>query len=229
MGMFLSLSGVIGRSENQVADALKKYAVSVDGSLEKLKLHAGKENCCVLSELNGNTSIAYPNDYLEWDDSSAFISRELQAPVFSFHIHDGDLWMYVLYADGLAVDRFNPIPDYWEEIGEEEKTSWKGEAGTIIKYVNQVKKEDIEKYLTFWNTDPEEQQKAYPDDKYGNEDWQLLDFMRKLGLPYPFDDDVEPAGTTYQLWTKTLPLQQHSAEDTLNSDGQTKKPWWKFW
>jgi len=52
---------------------------------------------------------------LEWDESSAFLSRELQAPVFSFHIHDGDLWMYILHVNGLAVDQFNPVPDYWDD------------------------------------------------------------------------------------------------------------------
>ncbi len=35
---------------------------------------------------NNNTTIFYPYAYLEWDKSSEFISGELNAPVFSFHV-----------------------------------------------------------------------------------------------------------------------------------------------
>jgi hypothetical protein len=43
--------------------------------------------------------------------------------------------------------------------------------------------------------------KAYPTDEFAQEDWQLLDFMKKLKLPYPIDDDGNPKGQVYKLWT----------------------------
>ena len=135
MGMFLSLSGVIGKTQSEVVASLTNYVKNVDGGLEKDNdLVTNDDNCCVIEEANGNTTIFNPYGYLEWDKSSEFISRELKTPVFSCHIHDGDLWMYVLYHNGEIVDQFNPIPDYWDDnISIEETKSWSGNASEIVK------------------------------------------------------------------------------------------------
>ena len=82
--------------------SLTRYAQSVNGGLEKANLSIDNDNCCVITEANGNTTVLNPDDFLEWDASSEFISGDLNAPVFSFHIHDGDLWMYTLFANGNA-------------------------------------------------------------------------------------------------------------------------------
>lgn len=76
-----------------------------------------------------------------------------------------------------------------------------------------------------WDTDADESEKAYPDDAYEQEDWQLLDFMKKLGLPYPLHDDGATKGETYKLWTGELRLQEGVAKKA----GKGAKPWWKFW
>jgi hypothetical protein len=233
MGMFLSMTSVIGRAEDDVLQSLKKYAHSVDGGLETETMSLEDNNCCVIEESNGNSSVFYSYAYLEWDKSSEFISRDLHAPVFSFHVHDGDLWMYVLYFNGEIVDQFNPIPDYWvEDVSAEEMQRWKGNAATVAKYVPSIKKEDIENYLIRWNLEADETSKAYPSDEYSQEDWQLLDFLKKIGLPYPIDDDNNPKGKTFKLWTKELPLIRptNNVQPTTNSIvASTKKPWWKFW
>lgn len=133
--------------------------------------------------------------------------QRIGAPVFSFHIHDGDLLMYVLYVNGEVVDQFNPIPDYWDEhVSDEEIESWKGDASIVSRYISTLSPTQIEKYLTRWNLDADETNKAYEDDEFVNEDWQLLDFMRKCGLPYPFDEDGNPKGQSYKLWTDELQL-----------------------
>jgi hypothetical protein len=214
-----------------VVNSLSHYAATVGGGLEKAHIPIDHHNCGVVEEGGGNTTIFYPYDYLEWDKSSQFISRELQAPVFSFHIHDGDLWMYMLYVNGEIVDQFNPIPDYWDEnIDDAEMESWKGDARKIAKYVNAVSPKDIDKYLVRWDLDDEESEKAYPDDEFAQEDWQLLDFMGKLGLPYPLDDDGMPKGDTFKLWTKEFPLkQQPSTATTQVESNANRRPWWKFW
>ena len=84
-----------------------------------------------------------------------------------------------------------------------------------------------------WNLDAEEVGKAYADDEFTNEDWQLLDFMKKLGLPYPLDDDGNPKGQVYKLWTKELRLKSKTNISSLKQierDVQIiTKPWWKFW
>ena len=206
MGNFIALSGVIGKTESEVLTSLKNYASSVEGGIIRDDtLDAESDNCCIIEEANSNTTIFYPYGYLEWDASSEFISKELNAAVFSFHIHDGDLWMYILYHNGQVVDQFNPIPDYWgEDLGEDEIESWKGNASAIAKYVPYINIKDIENYLVRWDLEEEEDTKAYPTDESGKEEWQLVDFMTKLKLPYPIDDDGKPKGHTYRYWTNQL-------------------------
>jgi hypothetical protein len=206
MGMFLSLTSVVGKTQNEVVNSLTNYAKSVGGGLKKENLSIDNDNCCVIEEAIGNTTIFNPYAYLEWDKSSEFISKDLNAPVFSFHIHDGDLWMYVFFVNGEIVDQFNPIPDYWDDsISVEEIESWKGDASILVKYLNNVKQLNIEKYLVRWDLESEENGKAYVDDEFTNEDWQLLDFMKRIGLPYPLDENGNPKGQIYKLWTKELP------------------------
>lgn len=76
MGMFLSLSGVIGKPEDQVVRSLTNYARSVNGGLQPEPLTPDNNNCCLIKESNNNTTIFYPYAYAEWDKSSEFISRE---------------------------------------------------------------------------------------------------------------------------------------------------------
>lgn len=203
MGIFLSLTGVIGKTQNEVSNGLAAYAASKDGGLEKKVLRPDDSHCCVIEEAAGNTTVLYPDAYLEWDESSRFLSQELKASVFSFHIHDGDWWSYFLFADGEVVDRFNPVPDYWEDLAEEEMDAWKGDAAVVANHSGIVKA-DVENYLVRWNPETTET-KAYPGDEFEQTDWQLLDFMKKLRLPYPLDEQGRPTGQTYKLWTNELP------------------------
>ena len=71
MGMFLSLTSVLGKTQNEVVTSLKKYAESAGGGLEKENLSIENDNCCVIEEANGNTTIFNPYAYLEWDKSSS--------------------------------------------------------------------------------------------------------------------------------------------------------------
>ena len=233
MGMFLALSGVIGKTHKEVLASLTNYANSVNGGLQQEdNINSDNDNCCIVEEADGNTTIVYPDGYLEWDDSSAFISGELNAVVFSMHIHDGDFWMYKLYSNGQIVDQFNPIPDYWEDnIGDAEIESWRGNAATVAKHVSYINPIDIAYYLVRWDLDEEEPSKAYPTDVYSKEDWQLVDFMDKLKLPYPLDDNGDSKGLTYKLWTKQLKLadEAKSTGSVSAKAADSNKPWWKFW
>lgn len=246
MGLFLGLSGIIGKSQEEVVASLSRYLSMTGGGLGAAMLDVNDPDCCILDTANGNTTIIYPGSYLEWDDSSAFISNDLKSPVFSLHIHDGDFWIYLLYVDGQVVDQFNPIPDYWDDnISLEDKEICKGNAEIVAKYVPGLNPDDIDKYLTTWQLDDEERVKAYPSDEYVQEDWQLLDFMRKLGLPYPLDDNFKAIGKTYRLWTKQLklhaPIEIAASINALPSKEanpqvtvvvgapQKRKAWWRFW
>ncbi|MBX2924362.1 MAG: hypothetical protein KF746_19325 [Chitinophagaceae bacterium] len=136
----------------------------------------------------------------------------------------------VLYKDGEVIDQFNPIPDYWDaNISDEEIGSWKGNAKTIAELFPFIKTSDIDKYLVRWDLEEEEPSKAYSTDEFTKEDWQLVDFMTKLKLPYPIDDNGNPKGQTYKLWTSQLKLVTQQSKSELKHETKSKKPWWKFW
>ena len=203
MGLFLSMSGVVGGNEDSVIDALRTYAEDNDGSLEQAELTTQDDGCLVVSEGVGGVTVLYPGDFFGWDSAAQYLSKRLGKPAFSFHIHDGDLWMYLLYENGEVVDQFNPVPDYWQELEDEERQSWRGNAAEVARRVPGLPPEQIAKYLVQWGDEvfeAAERKKAYATDRfYYGDDWQLVDFMGKLGLDYPLDDRGAPHGVTYRF------------------------------
>ena len=229
MGLFLDLSGIIGSDDTDVASSLKNYTKSVGGGLERADIDNSHKNFCVIESQNGNTTIFYPAYFTDWDGCSQFVSKELNTTVFSCHIHDGDLWMYTMFVKGEVMDRFCPIPDYWGDISQEEIDSWAGNAQLVAQYVPGLKAENIEKYLIRWDLDRDEE-KAYTDDEFTNCEWQLVDFLRKLNLPYPIDSEGNARGEIFKMWTKDLPLNEKPIPADGYRVGQIiEKPWWKFW
>jgi hypothetical protein len=114
--------------------------------------------------------------------------------------------MYVLYEDSEVVDQFNPVPDYWQELEDEERKSWGGNATAIARRVPGLAPEQIARYLLPWGEEVFEaaqRKKAYSSDQfYYGDDWQLVDFMGKLGMDYPVDDRGAPHGVTYRFKCK---------------------------
>ena len=50
--------------------------------------------------------------------------------------------------------------------------------------------EAISNYLFQWDLNEYDSDNAYADDEFPyNDCWQITDFMRRLGLAYPIDDD----------------------------------------
>jgi hypothetical protein len=189
MGLFLGLSGVANATSEQTEAALRKFAEDRRGLLEPVETAVElreDEQLLITESPQGHITVFYPDGFLEWDEASQHLSQTLGQPAFSFHIHDGDLWMYVLFSDGRQVDQFNPIPDYWEDISEAEAGNWAGNAAVISGNWPNLEPEKIQNFLRRWDSDGLESGRAYPDDEsgFGNE-WQLTDFMAKIGLTYP--------------------------------------------
>ncbi|MFD0991007.1 hypothetical protein ACFQ1R_12940 [Mariniflexile jejuense] len=223
MGLFLSMSGVIGKSKEDVEKYLKEYAKNNGGDLLKKSLENENPNFCVLNEKNGNVTVFYPSGFNEFGDVSKYLSEKLNCPVFFFHIHDGDLWLYFLYNKGELVDQFNPIPDYWDDnLSETEIDEQKGNPQIVEELVPNVKKEDIANYYVRWDLEAEPF-KAYPQDEFTNEDWQVVDYMNKIGLEYPISDNGIALGTVYKFW---IP---EPTEKNKEKKSYTSKKWWKFW
>lgn len=223
VGLFLSMSGVIGKTKVDVEKCLKEFTKNNGGEFKQENLDNENEKFCVLNEKNGNVTIFYPSGYNESGDISKYLSEKLNCPVFFFHIHDGDLWLYFLYNKGELVDQFNPIPDYWDDsLSKTEIDEQKGNPQIVAELVPNVKKENIANYYVRWDLEAEPF-KAYSQDEFTNEDWQVVDFMNKIGLEYPISDNGTALGTVYKFW---IP---EPTEKNKEKKSPTSKKWWKFW
>jgi hypothetical protein len=201
VGLFLAASGVIGADSAAVERSIGSFANAHGGTFESRAGRPDDPKLAIIAQCGPNTTVLYPRGFIGWDELSQHLSKELQLPVFSFHIHDGDLWMFILFDKGDKVTQFNPIPEYWEELDPQEKASWAGDAQAVCQHVRGLTPDSIKNYLVEWTEDVElSGRKAYADDEfaYGN-DWQLTDFMRRVGLQYPDRNDSTLDGQTFRL------------------------------
>ena len=232
MGMFLSLSAVWGKTKDEVVYCLNNYAITKGGGLEPAEMDGHHQHYCIIEETHGHTTIVYPTGYFLWDETSAYLSKALGTPVFFFHIHDSDLWMYELFVNGEIVDQFNPIPHYWDDhMSEEERQSWKGDVNMIAEHIPGVEITAIANYLVCWNVELRNPPKAYIDDEFViGDEWQLTDFMRKLGFAYALNDAGVPSGDWHKIYTnKFTPAIPAKVPVAAAVVAPPKKPWWKFW
>jgi hypothetical protein len=204
VGMFMAISGVANSSPSVVEEVLREFAVANAGTMEPTASCSDLSDALLIAESDNNVSVMYPDKFLKWDEASQHLSQSLDQPVFSFHIHDGDLWMYVLFARGQPADRFNPIPAYWDDnISDEERRAWRGNANVVAQCWPAVKPEAIERYLVEWHLGECQPAKAYADDRFAyNDCWQLTDFMGRLGLVYPIDDHGKVHAASYRFAVK---------------------------
>jgi hypothetical protein len=238
MGLFLAASGVLSPDGNAVRKAIASYVATTGGTFEPREGTTNDRNIGVMLTSDSTTTVLYPDGFSDWDGISKFLSVELKRPVFSFHIHDGDLWMFVAFNGGNEVAWFNPIPDYWERIDDEERTRWAGNAQSVASLVPGLAPDSIVRYFVTWTEDAlVEEQKSYDDDEFPiGVDWQLTDFMRRLGFVYPLDATGNPTGETFYL--KIRPQKQPPGEGSPpTTQPETPSPpsialvksWWKFW
>lgn len=190
MGLFLQAAILPKCRETDVRNAVEAVAEKglggFDDAYEGMYLIPEE---CRYKEYDGGVSILLNEDCCGYEALAEALSKEIETPVLLLYIYDGDYWGFFLYEKGLEMDRFSPVPDYFEDVSTEEIEKEKGNAEMIAKYFH-VDKASIEKYLVFWSEELLEKDmgKAYEDDEFQvGEDWQMADFMRKLGFPYEWE------------------------------------------
>ena len=124
MGLFLAMSSVVGAKPAEVEARVASYAAGRGGTFGPASGALPEDEDARLLESQGGVTLVYPHAFTEWDELSAKLSADLKKPTFSFHIHDGDLWIFVLFVDGEEAVKFNPIPDYWDELEADERDQW---------------------------------------------------------------------------------------------------------
>lgn len=177
MGLFLDIIGT-KKSARETTDVIANLVAS--GKFETFIFYCHEE-----PETHNTTVFFGAHDHFYGHSHlAADLSKDMLSPTLLLHIHDGDLWMYELFSNGACVDRHNPIPDYWAKISQTEKRSWKGDAKTFASAWGKIQPESVASYLVF-HEDINTETKAYHGDsfEYWNP-WQMLDFIKKIGLGY---------------------------------------------
>jgi hypothetical protein len=200
MGGFFTFCGIAGVGQADVERELRACAKEQGGRFAPDREGLSFPDGLVITPgASRRLSIVLPVSLERSEPLAKRLSQKFEAPVFLFHIHDGDFWMYWLFASGQQVDQFNPIPDYWGTTSsDQELNEWAGNAQAIAQNWPDLKPQQVERYLVSWDLESDEPGKSYPDDRYPYGDCQQLsDFMRRLGLKFPLDDEGNPVGDTY--------------------------------
>ncbi len=181
MGLFLHTVIIPQGSQREAADAMEKIA----GSHPDMELDASA--CQYLQRSNGVQILC---ECVVYERLAEALSLEIQRPILLLYIYDEDFWGYFLYENGVELDQFCPMPDYFEEVSAEEADRLSGDPLILSKYFS-VDPSDIQNYLCTWTEEMmDEDEKAYPEDECFQCDcWQMADFMEKLGFSYDFPED----------------------------------------
>lgn len=181
MGLFLQAVVALHAGEGAVRAALAEMEKNGDMGLVASE--------CQCRESRKGTAVLCNEACAGYGDLAKGLSEALEQPVLLLYIYDEDFWGYFFYEGGRELDCFQPIPDYFEEVPEEERGRMLGNSGLVSEYFG-VEEAEIEGYLTEWTEEKLEcyEEKAYADDEFGQCDcWQMADFMRRLGFPYEWE------------------------------------------
>lgn len=177
MGLFLSVLIVKGRTEADVRPKIEKCAANEEWNLIPAE--------CRYREYGDGVQILLNDMCSGYDEMTLELSGELSSAVMLCYIYDDDFWGYDLYENGEKLDSFSPMPDYFEEVSEEEKQELAGNSGVIARCFN-VDEDKIKGYLVEWSDETlDAGQPAYEGDEFcAGDPWQMADFMDKIGYPY---------------------------------------------
>lgn len=183
MGLFLQTAIIQNCKKDEVEKVVRELAdVSRFGLVPEE---------CDYVVFDKGVSILFNDHCIGYEKLAEAISKEVKRPVMLLYIYDEDFWGYFLYDNGEEIDWFSPMPDCLEEISEDEYKKFSGNSRIISKYFG-VDEDIIKKYLVYWTEElmDDYDAKAYEDDEFEQCNcWQMVDFMKKIGYPYLFEDE----------------------------------------
>lgn len=179
MGLFLQTAIIQNCNSTLAGASIKK----IENMLQSYDLNSME---CKYKEQDNCVQILFNENSSGYEKLAECLSKEVGRPVLLLYIYDGDYWGYYFYNNGEFLDAFNPIPDYFGDVSDEEREKSSGNSAIIAQYFK-IDEAEIKDYLVEWTAEKEEnfEDTIYEDDEFGQcEDWQLADFMKKLGYLY---------------------------------------------
>ncbi len=149
----------------------------------------------------GWTVVVWPGYFTELA-AAEFISRAMGVLASTVRVHDGDYWSHSLLRNGVFVDRFATMPDYFTDDPEQVsrlKAKFAGQPALVARATGRPV-EQIAPYLVHveleqgeddegWDDVEPDLGKAFPDDEFDlDSPWVFVDFWRRLGIRYPQDE-----------------------------------------
>jgi hypothetical protein len=193
MGEFITVSAVETKDEAAVLAAVGQFFESCSwpakpaGNTEPVT----EDDVLLFPPLNGWIVILWPGYFTELA-AVEFISRELGVLASTVRIHDGDYWSHSLLHNGVTLDRFASMPDYFTDDPTEVarlKAAYAGQPAVVAEAVG-CQTAQIAAYFVPVETegDQDEMGKAFDDDEFElDEPWVFTDFWRRIGPVYPED------------------------------------------
>ena len=170
MGLFLQTAVIPGGDEKEVRGAVERLA-----QREDLDMNLDISGCRFSS--NGKGVLVLFNDWCTgYENLAKSLSQETGKAVLLLYMYDGDFWGYFFWENGVELDNFSAVPDYF---GEDERIpDLSGNPALIAARFN-IPEEDAARYLVNWSLDDlDGEEKAFEDDEFPVGDcWQMADFM----------------------------------------------------
>lgn len=114
------------------------------------------------------------------EEVAQHLSRQLEAPVITFMVHDSDILMYQLYDNGQMLDEYNSCPGYFDGDASMEEAS-QADCETLKRYCrSETTKDELESLLKVWT-----QAEALEGitSKYVFEEQRLVELAKHLDIP----------------------------------------------
>ncbi|MEV6713372.1 hypothetical protein AB0M48_15170 [Lentzea sp. NPDC051208] len=162
---------------------------------------------------NGWTVVLWPSYFTEVA-AAEHMSRALSVLASTARIYDGDYWTHSLLRDGVTLDRFASMPDYFTDDADEVARLSAEYAGRpeVIADATGSPVEQVAPYLLRVGEDSDDDVepasvKAFPEDEFElDSPWVFVDFWRRFGPHYP--EDLSTCAARLRLapgWLDKLP------------------------
>jgi hypothetical protein len=221
MGEFVTVTAFRTEAVSEVLETIGRFFAEHGSRADQIddSQPPTDDDVLIYPSAGGWTVVGWPGSFTELA-AAEYISRELSVLASTVRIHDGDYWSHSLLRDGVFLDRFATMPDYFTDDPAEVARLTAKYAGRpvavaeavglpveqIAPYLVHVVTEDGEDEDGYYVTESETG-KAFPDDEFDLDDaWVFVDFWRRLGIGYP--SDVQAYATRLRLapgWSGKLP------------------------
>lgn len=93
-----------------------------------------KEPAYVSPSVGGWVGVYPEGTRTDLDKLAKQLSKQLSCGVFSWNVHDDDIFYYTLFEDGKRRDEFNSIPDYFDPVSKAERNRLRGKQEALVTY-----------------------------------------------------------------------------------------------